>query len=186
MTFDMLSSILLLMEDVSPGLPGITEETFPPQRTPLSEIQGRSRRLQEMMREVELDGIMATHNADVFYLSGVVQQAQVYLPVAGEPLLMVRKHLGRAQMVSELPAGRIVGVRSLRELPDLLQSSTGETALRRIGFEFDTLPVSVFQAYERALAGLGAELVDASNIFRRVRSIKSQYELDQIRHAAEV
>ncbi len=144
----------------------------------------RARRLQSAMRQAGLEGVFATHNADVFYLSGVVQQAQVYLPAEGEPVLMVRKHFGRARDLSALPAERVVAVRSLRELPELVQQAGGKP--KRIGFEFDTLPVGVFQAYEKALAGLGAELVDASALFRQVRAIKSRYEIDQMRRAAEV
>lgn len=136
------------------------------------------------MRDAGLDGLMATHNADVFYLSGVVQQAQIYVPVAGDPVLMVRKHLGRARMVSRLPESAVVGVRSLRELPALIETAGGRP--RAIGFEFDTLPVAVFQAYSKALAGLNAELVDGSMLLRQVRAIKSNYEVEQIKRAAMV
>ncbi|MBF6613128.1 MAG: aminopeptidase P family protein [Chloroflexi bacterium] len=156
----------------------------PVQATPSDELAARASRLQEAMRTAELGGVMATQNADIFYLSGVVQQAQLYLPVSGEPLLMVRKHLGRAQSVSRLGEMRVVGVRSLKELPGLVEGAGGRPD--RIGFELDTLPVSIFNAYSKALSPLGAELVDASNLFRQVRSIKSDYEIAQIRKAAEV
>jgi Xaa-Pro dipeptidase len=155
--------------------------------TPLSELQARAGRLQAAMREAELDGLVATQNADVFYLSGAVQQAQVYLPVEGEPLLMVRKHPGRAQADSTLGKGwgRIVPVRSLRELPGLIEGATGRKPAS-IGWELDTLPVLTFGAYERALESLGAQFVDASNLFKRVRAIKSDYEIERIRQAATI
>ncbi len=140
--------------------------------------------MQALMREAGLDGVLATQNADVYYLSGVMQQAQVYVPVEGEPLLMVRKHLGRARADSQLDEECVVGVRSLKDLPGLIEKAGGRPG--RVGFEWDTLPVSTFQAYQKALAGLEAELVDASMIFRRVRAIKSDYELELIRRAADV
>ncbi len=158
--------------------------SIPVQITPYDELAQRARRLQALMREAGLDGVLTTHNPDMFYLSGVVQQGQVYLPVEGEALLMVRKHYGRARELSSLPEGRVVSVRSLRELPALIEAAGGRP--KRIGFEFDTLPVSVFQAYQKALADLGAEAVDASSLFRRVRAVKSPYELEQMRRAAEV
>src|SRR5947209_4101636 len=96
-------------ESRSPGVPV--------HKTPSAELRDRARRLQALMREQGLDGLFATQNADVFYLSGTIQQAQVYLPAGGEPLLMVRKHPGRAQLASDLQPAQIVPVRSLKELP---------------------------------------------------------------------
>jgi Xaa-Pro dipeptidase len=155
--------------------------------TPLTELQDRAARLQDAMREVRLDGVMATQNADLFYLSGAIQQAQVYLPVEGEPLLMVRKHPGRAFYDSALGMewGRIVAVKSLRELPALIEEAGGRKP-STIGWELDTLPVLTFNAFERALEPLGAKMVDASNLFKRVRAIKSDFEIGQIRRAAQI
>ena len=83
------------------------------------------------MREAGLDGVLATQNADVFYLSGVVQQAQLYLPVEGQPVLMVRKHFDRARLTTGLDESLVVGIRSLRELPGLLEGAGGRP--RRLG-----------------------------------------------------
>ncbi len=158
-----------------------------PQSTPLAELQARAARLQAAMREANLDGVMATQNADIFYLSGAIQQAQVYLPVEGEPILMVRKHPGRAEADSPLGQGwgRIVAVRSLRDLPALIEEAGGRKPAA-IGWELDTLPVLTSGAFERALQPLGAKHLDASMLFRRVRALKSDYEIAQIKRAAQV
>src|SRR4051794_11139659 len=142
----------------------------PGERTPLSELLRRGARLQALMDGAGVDGVMATHNADVYYLSGTIQQAQVYLPVTGTQVAMVRKHHERASLDSTLPGDKKVGVRSLRELPGIIEGAGSRPAT--IGFELDTLPVSTFHAYEKALQPLGAKLVDASGLFRRVRAIK--------------
>lgn len=156
----------------------------PVERIPRGELEQRASRMQATMRAAGMDGVLATQNADVYYFSGVVQQAQLYLPVDGQPLLMVRKHFDRARMSTSLEESLVVGVRSLRELPGLLESAGGRP--RRVGFELDTLPYNTFLAYAKALAPLEAELVDASMLFRQVRAIKSEYELEQIRIAASV
>lgn len=156
--------------------------------TPLEELQARASRLQAAMHEAGVDGVMATQNADLFYLSGAIQQAQLYLPAEGEPLLMVRKHPGRAMYDSALGIsgwGRVESVKSLRDLPALIEEVGGRKPAT-IGWELDTLPVLTFNAYERALAPLGAKLVDASNLFKRVRAIKSDFEISQIRKAAKI
>lgn len=173
------------METVLPGTDGTDEADVPQPLTPGDELRSRAERVQALMKGSGLDGLMVTQNADVFYLSGVIQQAQVYLPVEGQPLLMVRKHQGRAASISSMGANRIVSVRSLRELPALIEQAGG-TRPARIGFEFDTLPVSIFNAYTRALAPLNAELVDGSMPLRQARAIKSPFEVEQIRRAAGV
>src|SRR5437867_12008351 len=131
------------MSDIPPHK-NPTGQAMPMQVTPAEELRSRAICLQTLMLEAGLDGVIATHNADVFYLAGVVQQAQVYLPVEGNPLLMVRKHLDRARMLSQLGDDNIVGVRSLKELPALIERAGG--LLRRIGFEWDTLPVAIFNS----------------------------------------
>src|SRR5205814_155501 len=78
----------------------------------------------------------------------------------------------------------VVGVRSLRELPGIIEAAGSRPAI--IGFELDTLPVATYQAYDKALQPLGAKLVDGSNIFRRARAIKTDYELSLIARAAQV
>lgn len=157
------------------------------EQTPLPELKARASRLQAAMREAGLDGIMATQNADLYYLSGAIQQAQVYLPAEGEPLLMVRKHPGRAMYDSPLGTGwgRVVAVRSLRELPALIEEAGGGKPAV-IGWELDTLPVLTFRAFEKALEPLGAQHTDAAMLFKRVRAIKSDYEIGLIRSAAKV
>jgi Xaa-Pro dipeptidase len=159
----------------------------PSERVPLEELQARAARLQALMRDAGLDGLMATQNADIYYLAGALQQSQVYLPVEGEPIMMVRKHPGRAQADSALGRGwgAVVPVRSLRELPDLMEKAGGRKPAK-LGFELDTLPVLTFQAYQKALAPLDAQITDACFLFKKARSIKSEYELKQIRHAATI
>lgn len=161
-----------------------TIESVPVELVPASELRLRARRVQALMREEGLDGVLATHNADMLYLSGVVQQGQVYLPAEGEPLLMVRKHLGRAQASTALPSENVIDVRSLRQMPELITG--GGESPRRIGFTFDTLPVATFNAYTKALSGLGAEWVDTSLLVRKARAIKSEWEVEHVRRAAQV
>ena len=62
------------------------ESYTPSERVPLEELQARTERLQALMREAGLDGMMATQNADIYYLTGALQQSQVYLPVVGHPV----------------------------------------------------------------------------------------------------
>ena len=89
-------------------------------RTPREELDTRIRRLQGLLVTRDIDGALILQNTDLFYLAGTIQQAHLYIPADGEPLLMVRKSLERARNESSLT--RIVPLRSPREIPDLLKA----------------------------------------------------------------
>jgi Xaa-Pro aminopeptidase len=94
---------------------------------------------------------------------------------------MVRKSYDRAVRESELK--KIISLTNIKKLPDELESIKGGK-LKRIGFELDVLPASLYFYYSSLLAPV--EIVDVSTIIRSVRAVKSFYELDLIRDAAEL
>src|SRR5512133_1821717 len=129
-------------------------------RTPAAELRDRATHLQATLAAQGLDGALLVQATDVFYFSGTRQNAVVWLPAAGEPMVLVRKSLERAREDSPL-----AGVRAFpasRELAPLFGGA------RRVGFTFDTAPVAVHAFWSRALPG--AELVDLSAALRRQRS----------------
>ena len=65
--------------------------------TPREEIESRIARFQQELAESELDGAIIVLNSDMFYLAGTVQNAQLFVPTQGEPVLMIRKSLRRGQ-----------------------------------------------------------------------------------------
>jgi Xaa-Pro dipeptidase len=148
--------------------------------TPQSELVSRRSRLQTAMRRDGLDAVIVLQSADLFYLTGTIQAGTLYVPVDGDALYFVRKDLERARRESALT--RIVPLTSLRELPAAI-SKHGCTAPKRIGFEFDVVPVATFERY-RALFD-GAVCVDASLLLRQLRMLKSAYEIELMRGAAK-
>ena len=88
------------------------------QTTPREELDRRIRQFQEYLAAQDIEGALILQNTDLFYFTGTIQQAHLYIPVAGAPLLMVRKSLERARAESALAS--IVPLRSPREIPDLL------------------------------------------------------------------
>jgi Xaa-Pro aminopeptidase len=150
-------------------------------RTPLMELESRTAKLQAMLREKELDGVVIMQNADLFYFAGTTQRSHLFIPSEGDPVLMVRKSYDRAVRESELK--KIISLTNIKKLPDELESIKGGK-LKRIGFELDVLPASLYFYYSSLLAPV--EIVDVSTIIRSVRAVKSFYELDLIRDAAEL
>lgn len=146
---------------------------------PAAEIEGRVARFQEALRAAELDGALVVQETDLVYLSGTGQSAHLVVPAEGEPALFVRKTLERAR--EESPLARVEPLRSLRDLPGALASCGVEGG--RLGLELDVLPAASYLAYARRLDRF--ELADCSLPLRRVRALKSTWELERIHVAAE-
>ncbi len=147
--------------------------------TPKSELESRIRKLQGHLAANDLDGALILQNTDLFYFSGTIQQAHLYVPVEGQPLLMARRSRARARRESALE--NVVPISSPRQLPALLQEH-GYVAPRRLGMELDVLPTNLFFVYQKILSG--AAISDISHQIRLVRAVKSPYEVAILRRAA--
>ena len=149
--------------------------------TPKSELDARTQRIQTLLAQSDLDGALIVQNADLFYLAGTTQQSHLYIPREGMPLLMTRKSFPRARVESALE--RVVSLASLRDLPRLLQEH-GYALPKRLGLELDVLPANSYFGYRNLFRD--TELLDASPLIRRVRAVKSSYELAAMRRAARI
>ncbi|GLI40017.1 Xaa-Pro peptidase family protein [Geobacter hydrogenophilus] len=147
--------------------------------TPRDELEYRIKKLQAYMAEAGLDAVIVVQNADLFYFTGTIQNGALYVPVAGDPIYMVRKEFSRARMESGLK--EIVPFATMREIPEIL-ATYGYATPTRIGMEFDVVPVNFFARYRAVFPA--ADFVDASTLIRRVRMIKSKYEIHLLQDAA--
>ena len=148
--------------------------------TPQKELQDRISKFQEKLLNNNIDGALIIQKADLFYFSGTAQNAHLFIPVQGEPVLMVKKSLRRARDESSLT--KIVSMKSLKEsLKEIVNYLNGKG---KIGLEMDVLPASLYFKYEKALKPL--EVVDISTLVREVRTIKSTYEINRLKEAAKL
>ena len=148
---------------------------------PKDEIQKRIAALQSRMTngETPLDGVIIVQNIDLYYFAGTVQTAHLLIPASGEPRLLVRKVLERAQ--ADSPLTDIQDLRSMRQLQAHVEELCGP-APWRLGMELDVLPAASLAFYEKLLES--ASFTDASPAIMDLRAVKSDWELDQIRDAA--
>lgn len=149
--------------------------------TPKEELDRRIAALQASLRSADVDGALIVHAADLFYFAGSMQQAHLYVPAEGTPLLMARRSYTRARQESAL--SDIVPLTSLRTLADLI-TAQGNPLPVRLGMELDVLPARNFFHYRRLFPE--AEIVDISMAMRTIRAVKSPYELAIQREAAQV
>lgn len=149
--------------------------------TPREEIERRIAGLKRRMEEQGVEALLVAQKTDCFYFSGTSQDALLYLPGQGEPLLLVKRELERAR--AESPLGAVTDLRSLRMLPVLIREHAGKVP-EVLGVEMDVLPA---KDYFR-LASLFPEtrFVDASEMIRRLRAVKSPFEIALMRKAGEI
>jgi Xaa-Pro dipeptidase len=128
----------------------------------------------------KVDGVLIIQRMDLFYFSGTGQDAHLFVPLDGSPVLLVRKSLERA--VEDCP---LVDIRPVRNLTDIRKSvKSSAPRMKTLGLELDVLPVYNFRAYERVFPEV--KFQDASPMIRDVRMIKSEYELNLMREAARL
>jgi Xaa-Pro dipeptidase len=148
--------------------------------TPRNELEYRFRKLQAEMPRAGLDAVIMVQNADLFYFTGTAQTGNLYLPASGDPLYLVRRDFMRARMESGL--AEVLPFSSPRELPGII-AEHGHPAPSRIGLELDILPAFLYEKYRSLFPN--AQFQDASPLIRKVRAVKSHYEIHIMQDAAD-
>ncbi len=149
--------------------------------TPKSELDLRIAKLQNHLIHNNIDAALILQRVDLFYFSGTIQQAILYIPAQGDPILMVVKSSERA--MAESAIDRIVLMKSPRTIPQIL-SQNGYDKPKTLGLELDVLPVNLYFNYQSIFED--AEIIDVSHAIRLMRAVKSAYELDIMRQAGKL
>src|SRR6266700_1320370 len=131
------------------------------------EAAQRIGRLQGELVKDGIDGALIIYPIDIYYFAGTRQNAVLWVPAAGSPLLLVRKSLSRAR--EESAVADVRPFPSSKEFPTLFAAE-----VRKVGLTFDVLPLQQYNYYAKLLAG--REFVDISGINRELRSVKSDWE----------
>jgi Xaa-Pro aminopeptidase len=142
---------------------------------PLAESHRRTTAMQKLLKEKGLDGALLIFPIDVYYYAGTRQNSTLWIPAEGEPMLLVRKSYSRAK--EESPLADIRPFPSSKDFPALFGDH-----LKKIGFTFDVAPVQQLNFYTKLLPG--REFIDVSRPHRELRSVKSAFELEQLRLTA--
>lgn len=128
--------------------------------------------MQARLKEMGLDGALFIYPIDVYYFTGTRQNSTLWIPVTGAPMLLVRKSYSRAK--EESPIADIRPFPSSKDFPALFGDHQ-----KKIGFTFDVAPVQQLNFYSKMLPG--KEFIDVSGLNRELRSVKSAFELEQLR-----
>jgi Xaa-Pro dipeptidase len=143
-----------------------------------AELEPRLARLRAGLEAAGLDAALIVESADLYHLAGTAQNAQLIVPVHGEPLLLVRRDVERATAESAL--GNVEPLSSLRGLePALARLGLGPGSA--IGLELDVLPAAAYLRYAALLPD--RLLGDAMPAVWAARAPKSPWELERVRMA---
>jgi Xaa-Pro aminopeptidase len=148
---------------------------------PKKEIEKRISRFQTQLAAGELDGAFILQNADRFYFSGTIQSAVLFIPSKADPVLMVQKNLERAQ--SESPLKHIIKVKNKNLVWQVLDDF-GFNHFSKAGLEMDVLPANLYLWFQDAVPR--CRWVDVSGTIRKLRMLKSTYEIEQIKKATAI
>jgi len=149
--------------------------------TPLGEIESRLNKVRANMEKQGIEALLVIQKMDFYYLSGTTQDGLLFLPLEGNPLLMIKREFERAKV--ESPLEDVVAFKSLRDIPSLIQIY-GHRLPHSLGLEFDVLPVNDYLRLQALFPGGG--FVDISSILRETRKIKSPFEIDLMRAAGKI
>jgi Xaa-Pro dipeptidase len=144
-----------------------------PEYVPREELEHRWKRVRQFM---ECDSLLILQNVDQYYLTGTLQTGVLWFPREGEPLLAVRKSYERAKRESSVKT--IFPLKNYAQLPELI-AGPGET----VGMELDVVPLGTYQQISKYFPK--SKIIDGSMALRRARSVKSAYEIECIRRAAQ-
>jgi len=155
------------------------EEMIPCELTPHEEVFSRIRAFQKRLQATHTDAALLVQNVDLFYFTGTLQTGYLFTPKDGEPLFLVQKDYARAAAESPL---RCVKIGSMKELPALLREEAGTH--KRVGMELDVVPVALFDRIRGLFPGW--EIPSVSVEIKEVRSVKSDFEIEQIKRSGEI
>jgi len=131
------------------------------QYTPIKEIENRITKMRRSMEKKEIEGLLVVEKMNFYYLSGTAQDGLLFIPLKGEPQLMIKRELERAKI--ESPIKNIIALKSIREIPTLIQTHCGKIP-KNLGLELDVLPVKDYFKYQEFFPS--ARFVDASPMMR--------------------
>lgn len=155
---------------------------------PAELINQRIGRLQAVMQAEGLDAFLLTQNVDLYYFCGSMQNGYLFVPSTGDATFYVRRSVQRAKLetavqVTELGAFRRFGETLAQDYAYLFGKGSG----LRMAADLDVLPAQLYLKLSELLGtSARCELVDGSTHIRKIRMIKSPWEVSRIEAAAEV
>lgn len=134
----------------------------------------RQQRLQNAMQSMNIEGCILTTAVNVFYMTGMVYNGYYYLPIEGQPVHFVKRP-------EDVSFDNTIYIRKPEQITDELKN-LGRSIPQSVLIETDVIS---FGECSRLLNTFGLkEAANASTLMRKLRSVKTEFELEQVRLCA--
>ncbi len=146
------------------------------------EFVKRREALSAALQKKGVDIALIMQNVDMYYYCGSIPSGVLLIDANATSILAVRRGFLRARDEARLEKENIVQIRGFSDLPRLME----ERGMRhkRIGMEMDVVPADMFFRIKKLFSE--SEFLDISRDIRWQRSIKSDFEIGEIREAARM
>lgn len=139
------------------------------------EYAKRIEKFKEMLSHSGMDGALISSNINLFYFLGSMINGYLYIPCQGEPIVFVRKK-------TEAFSGCLVAESYKPEQIPALFSEFGITLPKSLGLEEEFISASEYLRLSKVFSGV--TLGDVSSQIKLCRSVKTEFEIAQMRAAA--
>lgn len=139
----------------------------------------RQKKIQSFLKEENVEGALFLQDIDLLYFTNSLQVFAAYIPVEGELSVFYRK--AKEKISKECPF-ELIEVQNYNDICNILKEK--KLYPKKIGLEFDVLPVKIFNKLESIFDNI--IFFDISEALKKVRMVKSSYELSLLRKAAEI
>jgi Xaa-Pro aminopeptidase len=144
------------------------------QKALTKDLETRRCNLQKAMQAMDVEGCVLTTTVNVFYMTGIVYNGYYYLPAEGNPVHFVKRPEG-------ISFSNTVYIRKPEQIADELKDYSLPLP-KTILLETDGIS---FSECVRLLNTFGlSEASNASILMRKIRSVKTEFELEQTRLCA--
>ncbi|GMT43603.1 MAG: peptidase M24 [bacterium] len=144
---------------------------------PEYEINKRIKNLQAALQYNNLDGALIAGRMNLFYLTGTIVNAMLFVEPEGQPKLFVRKSLYRTKL--ESPIKEIYPMKSIGDITAVIGDCSG----KKIGLEFMRITLQVSARLSKRIK---ADFQPIDSIMVYIRSKKSDYEISLLKRAGEL
>jgi len=147
-----------------------------PSLVPKTDIAQRISALQNFMQGRSIGCAWIQYPADRLYFTGTVQDGVLLIPAEGEAVFFARQSFSRAEAEAGVQVQPFPGRKGL-----VKAASTMLKERQRLALSFDVTPSSVYAMLQTLLPE--AELADITLPVKTIKSVKSAWEVEQIRQA---
>ena len=139
------------------------------------ELTARLAKIREQLIISGVDACLLSTTVNILYANGSIFSGYYYIPVDGKPLRFVKRPVG-------LEGDNIRYIRKPEQVPDLLLEN-GLALPEKLLLEGDEMSHGDWMRLQDCFEGV--ILVNGTNDLRKVRSVKTDYEVSLIRSSAE-